>query len=113
MPEEPLLGDALGHPAHRARLDASQPALVVPLHRLAGPPEAAFALRLGEHLAKPPAQPAEEAARPGNHPPEDAGRLAIVRVSRRVSGVGVWLVRHLTIELVTVGADGNQVDIHY
>ena len=85
VPEEPLLGDALGDPAHdRARTRASQP-WSVPLRQLTGPPEAAFAFGLVEHLAKPRAQTAEEPARPRDHPAEDAARLVIVGVPGRVS----------------------------
>ena len=113
MPEQPLLGDALGHPAYGASLHARQPALVVQPLRLTGAPKAALALGFGKHLAELRAQPAKDAARPGNQAPKDAGLVILCRVSRHVSDLGRGLVRHLTIELVTVGADGHQIDIHY
>ena len=112
VPQEPLLGDALGDPAHDRGPNPREPSLVCRLRQHTGPPEAAFAFGLREHLAKPRAQSAEEPARPRDQPAEDAARLVIAGVPGRI-GVGIGLVRNLTIELVTVGADGNQVHIHY
>ena len=60
------------------------------------------------------AQTAEETARPCGQPPDEPSRLEAVPVSGRVvSRLGLGVVRHLAIELVAVGPDGNDVHIHY
>ena len=57
----------------------------------------ALALGLGEHLAEPLTQP-----------PEKSLRLADSLQSPLVGGI----VRHFAIEVMTIGARRNQIDVH-
>jgi hypothetical protein len=101
MPEQSLLGDALGDPAERFGPDPRQPATLFAL-AADGAGVASFPLGLSQHLAKPLAHAANEAA---------TGLLLFLGL-RQVQLLGLSVVRHLAVQFVSLSAHGNEVHIH-
>src|SRR4029453_12816501 len=89
MPQQPLLSHALRHPSHRFRAHPCYPSS----RRTLGRPMAALAFGIGNHLPEAMNEPAEE--------PRRGLPLLVVRV-----------VGNLAIQLVSLGTDGHEIDLH-
>lgn len=88
MPQQPLLGDTFGHGPHGAVLRALEPAVLVGI-------AVAIAFDAIERFAETPHETAEEPA-------------IVLRI-----GAGRVFVGHLAVQLVPIGTDRDQEDLHY